>query len=498
MDALAPIPRTGAIPRRLLRLRSDHALAERFAGGDESAFAVLFERHRRSVLAVCMGVLGSRQDAEDAAQDAFAALALSLRKGVPENLPAWLMRVARNAAIDVARRRRIDVRAEEGVPDRATSGEGMKAELESVMAGIRELPEAQRTALLMRELAGHSYREIATLLEVDEAAVHGLIARARISLRSYREADELSCAAARAALAAEPDGRRGDRTVRRHVRMCPSCRAYKRALRGDARALRGIVPDPAVPVASGGAVFGGLAAKGALIGGTVAQMTAACAVSVCAIGGVVLVAPHSHLPLIGRAGTSTSSAPRVAPARHHRRPSPAVARTGTAGVLPIVVSAESPRAVASPRAAATGRVGSRAHRLAGSRSDRHRWTRSTQNTTGLSGGQDPAAAQPAWGHPGDAAPQHGERASGWGGQANEARSGHVASVNGSSPGWNARSTGAASSGEQDGRPNGPTGGTRNGRSGGKRWSGDADDGSGAGVYATGPRQAVSIARPRGR
>ena len=81
MDALAPIPRTGAIPRRLLRLRSDLALAERFAGGDEYAFALLYERHRKSVLAVCMGVLGSRHDAEDAAQDAFAALAISLRKG---------------------------------------------------------------------------------------------------------------------------------------------------------------------------------------------------------------------------------------------------------------------------------------------------------------------------------------------------------------------------------------------------------------------------------
>ena len=85
-----------------MRLRSDLALAERSAGGDVYAFALLYERRRTSVLAACLGVLGSRQDAEDAAQDAFAALALSLRKGLPENLPAWLTRVARNAAIDVA------------------------------------------------------------------------------------------------------------------------------------------------------------------------------------------------------------------------------------------------------------------------------------------------------------------------------------------------------------------------------------------------------------
>ncbi len=373
MDALAPIPRTGGIPRRLLRLRSDLALAERFAGGDEYAFAVLYERHRKSVLAVCMGVLGSRHDAEDAAQDAFAALAVSLRKGLPENLPAWLMKVARNAAIDVARRRRTDAHAEERVPGLVQGGEGTKAELESVMAGIRELPEAQRTALLMRELAGHSYREIAALLEVDEAAVHGLIARARISLRSYREAYEMTCAAARAALAAEPDGRRCDRTVRRHVRMCASCRAYKGALRGDARALRGLVPDPTVPVASGGALFSGIVAKGALIGGSVAQVTAACAVSVCAVGGFVLVAPHSGRPLMSRTVSSSATAVRFVAAPHHRpRSSPTLQRAAVG--LPIVTAATAHQLAGSEhrtRAGTFGRTARRSRRSPGARSPQH-------------------------------------------------------------------------------------------------------------------------------
>ena len=191
MDALAPIPRTGASRGGCCGCGPTSRSLSASPGATITPSRCLYERHRKSVLAVCMGVLGSRHDAEDAAQDAFAALAVSLRKGPPENLPAWLMKVARNAAIDVARRRRVDARTEEGVPNRAQGSEGGKAELESVMAGIRELPEAQRTALLMRELAGHSYREIAALLEVDEAAVHGLIARARTSLRSYREARDV-------------------------------------------------------------------------------------------------------------------------------------------------------------------------------------------------------------------------------------------------------------------------------------------------------------------
>jgi hypothetical protein len=101
--------------------------------------------------------------------------------------------------------------------------------------------------------------------------------------------------------------------------MCASCRAYKRALRGDARALRGLAPDPTVPAASGGALFSGLVAKGALVGGSVAQVTAACAVSVCAVGGLVLVAPHSGRPLMSGAANSSAAAVRVAEPHHQPR-----------------------------------------------------------------------------------------------------------------------------------------------------------------------------------
>jgi RNA polymerase sigma factor (sigma-70 family) len=309
MDAVAPAlkPPVG-VPRRLLKLRSDIALAERFAAGDDAAFAVLYERHRPSVIAVCMGVLGSTHDAEDAAQDAFASLAVSLRESPPRELCAWLARVARNAAIDVARRRRRGITSDGEVPDVPAGTSSGKVELESVIAGIRELPGSQRTALLMRELGGHTYAEIAALLEIDVEAVRGLIARARVGLRIHREASELSCAAARAALAAEPDGSRAEKTVRRHVRGCPPCRAYRQALRKDAKALRGILPGPASGVAGGGAIFGGLAAKGALLGGAVSQVTAACAVSVCAVGGVVLLYPQPRHHHIASHASGTSAA----------------------------------------------------------------------------------------------------------------------------------------------------------------------------------------------
>lgn len=318
MDALAPILRPPrAAPRRLLRLRSDGSLGERFAAGDEGAFAVLYERHRPSVLAVCIAVLGSRHDAEDAAQEAFAALAVQLRTRPPRELRAWLVRVARNAAIDLSRRRRVKPLAGELEAEAGSAGSGISAELDSVLAGIRLLPESQRTALLMRELAGHSYQEIATMLHTDEEGVRGLIARARTGLRGYREASELPCATVRAALAEEQDGRRREKTVRRHVRGCPSCQAYREALRSDARALRALVPTPAAGVAGGGAAVG-LAAKGALAGGALSQVGAVCAVSVCSVGGFVLLHPHGIAGHPAHSRARASAVRRHTPARHAR------------------------------------------------------------------------------------------------------------------------------------------------------------------------------------
>ncbi len=278
-------------------------MAERFAAGDEAAFDVIYERHRPVVLAVCMGVLGAPPDAEDATQETFSALAVALRTRPPAELRPWLIRVARNASIDTTRRRRHRLLTLDGeIPEVAarptTSG---KAELAVVLDGIRELPEGQRMALLMRELGGHSYAEIAEFLETDEESVKGLIARARVGLRTYREATELSCASARTTIAAEPDGRRYDKTIRRHLRTCGSCRSYREALRDDAKALRAALPIQAGTVATGSLSSGMLStAKGSLLGYGLTQAATTCAASACAvgaIGGMVFVAPVHKLGL---------------------------------------------------------------------------------------------------------------------------------------------------------------------------------------------------------
>jgi RNA polymerase sigma factor (sigma-70 family) len=318
-DLVAPgIKPPLAVPRRLLRMRSDAALAERFVAGDEAAFDVIYERHRPVVLAVCMGVLGTPPDAEDATQETFSALAVALRTRPPAELRPWLIRVARNASIDTTRRRRHRLLTLDGeIPEIAARPQGSgQAELAVVLDGIRELPEGQRMALLMRELGGHSYAEIAEFLATDEEAVKGLIARARVGLRTYREATELSCASARSTIAAEPDGRRYDKTIRRHLRGCSACRGYREALRDDAKALRAALPIQAGTVATGGLSGTGMlsAAKGSLISYGLTQAATTCAASACAvgaIGGMVFVAPV-HKPGLEPILPARTAAP------HHR------------------------------------------------------------------------------------------------------------------------------------------------------------------------------------
>ena len=528
----AGVPPTAAPPRasaagRLLRLRTDAGLAERFAAGDQAAFSVLYERHRRSVLAVCVGVLGGRDDAEDAAQECFAALAQALRKDRPRDLRAWLVRVARNAAIDVRRRRRTqpawddgdlhcdDARAVPGTGARPPAGPHdatrVGAELESVLEGIRELPEAQRTALLMRELAGHSYREIGEVLGIDEQAVRGLIARARVGLREHRAASELPCAAARATLASEPRARIADRTVRRHVHGCASCRAYRKALRGDAQALRALLPAPTGGLAGGGAVAG-LAAKGAFAGGVagLGQLGAACAASICTVGAVALLYPHNpptrpvdHRPAARMIAHADHRAVRDRHFAHSARtalspPGPASSISGAAMFESSGLRLSVPSHVSGPlQSGGRRRTGTGSGRLAlgvtgaapaGARAGESAGPNASQGASGTASGS-PAGWSSSNGRPGDGAGGNGSSAGGdqhggWGAgsswQPGEGSSGTTSSGGGnrgggqSGPGHGDGGAHASSEQGSGGQGSGGQG------SGGQGSGGQGSDGQGSG------------------
>ena len=286
-------------PQRTLdRLRSDRKLVERYRDGDEAAFARLYERHRARVFAICLGVLGSREDAQDALQEVFASVAAELRREPPRELRPWIARVARNAAIDAARTRRPASNGDEDAMDeRASDGTVQTVErrddIRDLLRGLRDLPEQQRTALVMRELGGDSYADIGAALGVDETAVRGLIARARLSLRARIAAQAMACEIVRQGLAAETDGRRRTSSIRRHLRECESCREFNAALRADSKTLRALAPTGAglsllalVTAWRGpkAVVAGGLIAKSALSSGA-AQVAVVCVAALCAAGG---------------------------------------------------------------------------------------------------------------------------------------------------------------------------------------------------------------------
>jgi RNA polymerase sigma factor (sigma-70 family) len=154
-----------------------------------TAEAQLFERHSDLVYRYCLRMLGSREEAEDAAQTTFVHALRALRRGVTPNFEqAWLLTIARNECKSRYRagsRRR----ARELAHDPQTLAEfaaaapnGGDGRLIGVQSALSRLPETQRRALLLREWQGRSYAEIARELGVSRPAVEALLFRARRGL----------------------------------------------------------------------------------------------------------------------------------------------------------------------------------------------------------------------------------------------------------------------------------------------------------------------------
>ena len=192
-----PGPRTTALPpardgiRRppaLQRSDGDERLVLQLRAGDERAFEVLFDRYRSRLLGFCRGMLRSNEDAEDVLQDVFVAAHAAILADEREiDVRPWLFTIARNRCLNHLRRRHPDCHgAIEHHPHRhgATAEEhaAEREDLRALVAGIRELPKGQRTALLLRELEALSYAEIASSMETSVSAVKSLLVRARAGL----------------------------------------------------------------------------------------------------------------------------------------------------------------------------------------------------------------------------------------------------------------------------------------------------------------------------
>jgi RNA polymerase sigma factor (sigma-70 family) len=330
-----------AIGASLLRLRSDDQLVALFREGDEDAFCVIHDRYRQRLFAYTRQMLpGARQDAEDALQDVFVRAYSGLRATNRDlALRPWLYRVAHNRCIDVLRRPpapapELFEMARSSVLDPIDEAE-RRDSLRRLIRDVRRLPEQQRSALLMRELSGMSYAELATALGVSIPAVKSLLVRARVSLAQSIVARDTACSQIRNELTLAHDrGVRPNATSRRHLQDCAPCREFRHELRGHSRQLGALVPalGPAGVLANvfgiGGGTSGGAAATGLLGGGSgvvaaggvlasgaghVVTLLAAAAV---AAGGAVEI-QHT---VAGQTGPTTQSAPSTSLGASSSRP----------------------------------------------------------------------------------------------------------------------------------------------------------------------------------
>ena len=145
--------------------------------------AELFERHGRPVRAYLRALTGSVDLAEDLAQDVFLRVVRGAeRYQAQDRERAWLFRIARNTLID--HRRRSAVRPMTvGRPVESARGATQTLRLDLSQA-LARLPDSEREALLMAEIGGLSYAEIAALLGITLPAVRSALYRARMALRA--------------------------------------------------------------------------------------------------------------------------------------------------------------------------------------------------------------------------------------------------------------------------------------------------------------------------
>ncbi len=271
-------------PPALLRLRSDEQLVALFRAGHDDAFRVIHDRYRQRLFAYTRQMLPHRQDAEDALQDIFVRAYSGLRANQRElALRAWLYRVAHNRCIDELRRPappppEVIELLRSPVHDPIAEAD-QRESLRRLIADVRRLPDQQRSALLMRELGGMSYADMAGALGVTVPAVKSLLVRARLGLAQALEARDTACSEIREELIVSHDrGLRPNATARRHMRDCDGCREFRHQLRGVSRRFAAIVPTLGplgvlanllgVGGAGGGAAGGALAAGGAAGTGT--------------------------------------------------------------------------------------------------------------------------------------------------------------------------------------------------------------------------------------
>jgi RNA polymerase sigma factor (sigma-70 family) len=293
----------------------------------DRAFERLYKKHVGDVYRYALAVMRNPTDAEDVTQTTFLnAYRSYVEKGSrPEKPQNWLIAIAHNVCRQRFRqsaRRPAEVSFEDDIADTVTDDEAPTGD--DIRRALSHLAFNQRAALVMRELEGRSYAEIAEILEVSTSAVETLIFRARRALREQLEGS-LTCGEAEFAISRQLDGRlpRGERgQLRAHLRECAECAGFARRQRAQRGALKtlALVPVPGSLMSlfggGGGAAVGtGLALKAA------AAVTAGLAIGGASYEGVRHVPWHAERPTAAAKNAVVGVAAARDPAFASRGPS---------------------------------------------------------------------------------------------------------------------------------------------------------------------------------
>lgn len=195
----------------------DLTLVKRVRGGDQRAFRTLVERYQRKVFSVALGMLKDKEEAMDVSQEAFVKVYRYLDhfKG-DASFYTWLYRITVNICIDVIRRRGPQ-KGEQVEFDEAIAADLSEANIgalgsrlgtnpqkaalrkelaQKIQEALQEVPEKHRAILLLREIEGMSYEDLARTLNIPKGTVMSRLfhARAKVQkiLSEYLELDEAS------------------------------------------------------------------------------------------------------------------------------------------------------------------------------------------------------------------------------------------------------------------------------------------------------------------
>src|SRR4051794_20240280 len=316
----------------------------------------LYRSHAAEVYRYAYAVLGNHSDAEDVTQTTFVNALRALERGERPRKPSnWLITITHNVMLQRFRQQQVRPTEVELIREVAQEpAESERPSMEELVRALQRIPQGQREALVLRELEGRSYDEIAQTLDLTKSALETLLFRARRSLADELE-NAATCDRAAADLSRQLDGRLSRKERRRlldHIAECRACERLQVAQAKQRRAFKGLalIPLPfaltffkgaptasaasglpTIGAASAGAVGGGSAVAGGgfslgggLAVGGVALKAAVVVATVSLASGVGYVGSHKLQGDHNRATTPPAKAVTAGTAwKHtHRHTSP--------------------------------------------------------------------------------------------------------------------------------------------------------------------------------